>query len=321
MTKIVTAALALTALLASGATLAQKDTKSPNTPLPSAPIILAPIVVQAAQPAVGRFRVTLLGWRVDRQTWDHVFESDGGGDEVFVMSEARVVDATNRTLFGPSGVRSVVVGDTNNYPNRLRGGSAHAPFGGNGGFTSGDRFPTATPWIRGGPPQPDRFPMLLFQGDLADGQAAMIVPTLWEWDGEPSFLTTLGRILFAPLLPLSDVAGLVVNAPSPTDVPAAIARTVVRTASSLGLRQGAPGVNVTVGKSLLGDAKDRPIGMQDAGLNYAFDPQVLVFNRATAERLARTDFGFGPGVLAVRYQDAEALKGDYTLFVQVEQVR
>lgn len=318
MTKILTAALALTALLAPSVTLAQKDTKDPKAP--AQPIILAPILVQPA-PTASTFRVTLLGFRADRQTWDHAFESDGGGDEVFVLAESRVVDAANRTVSGPSSARSVVVGDTNNYPNRLRGGSARAPFGGNGGFASGDRFPTTTPWIRGGEPQPDRFPMLLFQGDLADGQAAMIVPTIWEWDGEPSFLATLGRILFAPLLPLSDVAGLVVNAPSPTEVPAAIARTVVRTASSLGLRQGAPGVNVTVGKSLLGDAKDRPVGMQDAGVNYVFDPQVLVFNRAAAQQLARTDFGFGRGVIAVRYQDTEALKGDYTLFVQVEQVR
>jgi hypothetical protein len=58
-----------------------------------------------------------------------------------------------------------------------------------------------------------------------------------------------------------------------------------------------------------------------AGGNYQFTPQALVLTYQSALWLSQADlFGLGRGVLAVRYQDDSTLAGDYTLFLQVDEV-
>src|SRR5262249_40140438 len=70
--------------------------------------------------------------------------------------------------------------------------------------------------------------------------------------------------------------------------------------------------------SILGQAGDRPIGMvSETGSQMVFNPQSLVLNNKLAEVVVTNDFGFGPGVIGIEYQDDDRLAGHYTLYLKV----
>lgn len=70
---------------------------------------------------------------------------------------------------------------------------------------------------------------------------------------------------------------------------------------------------------LFGQAGDRPIGLQDAGnKTYKFESQVLVLDLEKARWLAEQNTGLGSGVLEVFFEDDDRLRGEYSLFIQVE---
>lgn len=155
----------------------------------------------------GRFRVTLTGFTVDRQTADNVLETDGKGDEVYILADVAQYDSYHYRFTSPryegNPYVSFVMGDMlngrgnltsrrslasvlmgyDNYqdgPPRIRAGSA----GDLGGLRTGDRFPTNEPWLMNGNPSESRLPMLLWEGDLRkDQDLVIIIPTVWEWDG------------------------------------------------------------------------------------------------------------------------------------------
>jgi hypothetical protein len=64
---------------------------------------------------------------------------------------------------------------------RIKGGAASA----DGGFQQGDVFPPVPdPAKYSGAATSDTFPLKIWEGQLTNGQDAVIVlPTLWEWDG------------------------------------------------------------------------------------------------------------------------------------------
>jgi hypothetical protein len=144
----------------------------------------------------GRFRVILTGFSVERQTDDNVLESDGKGDEVFIVAE--VAEYANRegrsqtpqdpfwALFGDNPLltlrrtlTSIVMGDANNQEvPRIRAGTA----GNNGGLRTGDQFPTKEPWKQFGALSTNRLPMQVWEGELSGQGMVIIVPTIWEWD-------------------------------------------------------------------------------------------------------------------------------------------
>jgi hypothetical protein len=174
--------------------------------------IQAKQTMEAGPTNVGRFRVTLTGFTVNRQTSDNILESDGKGDEVFILADVAqydnyfqysLYDRFNRTpsvipLVAPLGTyndliirggqvvrhsfTSAVMGDVNGHgaPSRIQAGSASSL----GGLRTGDRFPTNEPWNLTIAWQADRPPMLLWEGELRRGQdLAVIIPSIWEWDG------------------------------------------------------------------------------------------------------------------------------------------
>lgn len=131
----------------------------------------------------GRFQVILTGFSVERQTDDNVLESDGNGDEVFIVVEVAQYDNAarlngRRPLTMRRTLTSIVMGDANNQEvPRIRAGTA----GTNGGLRSGDQFPTKEPWKLVGPLSKTRLPMQVWEGELSQG-LVIIVPTIWEWD-------------------------------------------------------------------------------------------------------------------------------------------
>jgi len=266
--------------------------------------------VDLSPDTVGRFRVTLTGFTVNRQTDDNILEADGKGDEVYVVAELAQYDSYYEygrrpgfsedniliSLGGNNGFHgrgnltlrkslfSVLMGDINNQrnPPRIQAGSASNL----GGLRTGDRFPSNEPWNLNGTPLPDRLPMLLWEGELRRGQDfVMIIPTIWEWDGANpqlrSQFTQDVNYYFTQSTYRDD--GFVWRAFAGGDV---------------------------------AGAGDRPIGM--LGI-YGWVPQGLTLNFDTALRAAiSSPSRIGTGVAEIRYA---AETEDYSLYFKVERLR
>lgn len=256
-----------------------------------------------------RFRVTINGFKTNRPTIDKFLDEDGAKDEVFLRTDASLFDrSTNRIQ--PMR-QSLVIGDSNTRPERIRAGRARSFGGGNGGFEEGDTFPAGTtPWLRVSPPTVDRPPLLAWEGQLTrDTDALSLIPSFWESDINSSVLDTewtssVGNT-FAGInsemhLAISRRSG---HEPTP-EMQAA-------------LRRFFDSVRVPGGGD---NDRDRPIGMENRGNHYGYTPQMLVLTYDAADRIARTDFGFGAGIIPLSFKDRDEMRGDYTVFVQIERL-
>ena len=67
------------------------------------------------------YEVTLEGFTVNNQTWDHALNVDGWGDEVYVNTDVRVIDQAGAVLVR-SEKSTAVMGDTNGFSARVRAG-------------------------------------------------------------------------------------------------------------------------------------------------------------------------------------------------------
>lgn len=260
----------------------------------------------APRPLSSSFRVTLNGYRVDRQTRDDALERDGVGDEVSLVLDLATVDSSGR--FEPRRWGNIFSSLMGQQPrNEIRAGTGSD----RGGLITGDGFPTATPWRRLTPVNPGIPPNILFDGELTQGaNAALIIPTIWEWDNNGPLRGTFADALERDRPAITSTVSRLISSSLP-----ATPDSYVLPGSSLGI-----GNTVTLGHGPLGlgQVDDRPIGMRALDGNYGFTPQVLVLTYDGARVLARADFGFGRGVIPVRYQDDRSLEGDYTLFIHVE---
>jgi subtilase family protein len=256
----------------------------------------------------GRFRITINGFTCNRPTADNILQIDGVDDEVFLNAELRLYSPTRS--FDIDTVRSLVMGDTNNHPDRIRAGSGHNLFGGNGGFKDGDSFPSATPWVSVTPPLFDRPPLLVWEGELARDQDALaLITSIWESDENPRLL-------------VNEWNQSVLNtwAAIDTDMRQAIARRSgpeTSTDVNVTLRRLFDSVRVGMGN----DEKDRPIGMAHRTTHWGYLPQLLVLTYDAADRTSRTDLGRGAGVIPLLFRDHEDLRGDYTVFLRIERIR
>ena len=129
-------------------------------------------------------RVTLNGFRVNHETYDTADEGDGKGDEVFFITDAAHITAGGG-LDQYMRRESKVFGDSNGWPMRTMAGTRSL----DGGLKTGDQFPRTTPQRRRGsfaanePQGYNTLPMFVWSGVLRQGRdAAVIVPTAWEWD-------------------------------------------------------------------------------------------------------------------------------------------
>lgn len=151
---------------------------------------------QKSGPLRARFRVSLIGFKVNRETWDDELERDGKRDEVYVAAQSLVYGIDGRLLSDSGALRSRVMGDPTGRPERIAAGSTPANPGlfgigvsDAGGLRTGDQFPASfvIPPVRA---RTDAPPMLLWEGELVsrwsphsyDTNVALIVLTIWEWD-------------------------------------------------------------------------------------------------------------------------------------------
>jgi len=259
------------------------------------------------KPRRGRYRVVINGFSVRHETWDHAFEVDGKRDEVYVVANVTSVDRKRKIRLS-SPAETKVMGDINGHHGRVRAGTASAK---GGGIRTGDEVPYKQPWKRRVGPKSDRLPLDVWEGDLIEGQnSVVIMPAIWEYDGGTDvYRSWLGWAKkTARKLRNAEVINKLLGEEGQ----------VVFDLSELGL-----GVALSLQEDgILGNAKDRPIGMKKQGKRAIFSPKALVLNYKTAEYALKQNFGGrGRGVLAINYKDHPDFAGDYTMYIQIQRIR
>ena len=266
-----------------------------------------PTTTPSSRDQLGTFRVTLLGFVVNHETRDTLLETDGKRDEVFqapvvlFFDRDRGLETRSFSAFGP------VYGDTNNHPTVIQAGSASD----RGGLRTGDPFPVDRPWEGRTPPGPGLgFPSVLFEGELRPvHNAAIIIPSLWEYDGSAELFTPYMDSIERVFPTIRTNVGHVLAVDDRYEFRS-------RPGDAFGL-EGA----VTLDERLY-DMRNRPIGMKrSAPGRFSFQPQVLVLTYEGARDAVSRDTGFGAGVIEVRYDEARELEGSYSLYLKVERVR
>jgi hypothetical protein len=287
-----------------GSNLARPN-PSGNGTTPPAPSIAPPY----SRDERGTFRVTLLGFVVNHETRDTALETDGKRDEVFQVPVVLFFDRDTGLITQSFSVFGPVHGDTNNHPSYVRAGTASD----RGGLRTGDPFPAARPWEGRTPAGPGfGFPSVLFEGELRPvHNAAVIIPSLWEWDGNQelfeSYMNSIERAM--PTIRTNVAHALSVDDRFEFRP---------RGGAAFGLDSA-----VTLDERIF-DMRNRPIGMArpvTAPGRFTFQPEVLVLTYEGARDATTRDVGFGPGVIQVRYDEPRELEGSYSLYFKVERLR
>jgi hypothetical protein len=150
----------------------------------------------------GRYRVTLNGFRVNRETFDSPLNYDGQHDEVYVRVGVRAYDADGNVL-GPEEVaRTKTHGDVNAPRWKQPGSAAFRYAAGNatglGGLKTGNGFPNqVTPWVANGNATTETFPLFVWEGYLRENSATVaIMPVVYEDDESVTDLSPETKALF-----------------------------------------------------------------------------------------------------------------------------
>jgi hypothetical protein len=206
-------------------------------------LLPAPAPAQTEPPPMrGRYRVTLNGFTVQRQTLDNFFQTDGKGDEIYFATYVAELDTLTSDIVKHWVVTSRAMGDQNGFPDRVRMGMNSSK----GGIKTGDRYPLPSPQQRVGAIARDSLPMILWEGELIQGQRAVVLtPTVWEWDDNPElyayWMVSRGSVMQQLVQPQVLLSVLDNYAYHPFDL-------------------GTPGFRVQTG--LLPEFRDRPIGLE-----------------------------------------------------------
>ena len=261
-----------------------------------------------------RFRVTLTGFSAHHQTVDNLFNADGWGDEVYIDSNVWTIERT-RGVVSHTNRRSIVMGDVSVYPPRVRAGTASA----RGGIRTGDNVPNAEPWtLSTNKLEDDRLPMRIWEGELVQGangaeNAAIIMPTIWEWDGPDQLARRWDSLVSSSFRPPN------ISLLSP------VIETNLRFGGDSGVGLADAAIN------LGGLGADRPIGLMYDSFrrSYVFTPQALLLNYQIAEQaISRPYTNNGAGVIEIHYREIQdngvnangVTDGNYALFLLIERL-
>lgn len=176
---------------------------------------------------MGKYRVAVLGFKVNNETFDNPVETDGKRDEVYITAAAQEFDSLDAPVGGTKSVRTFTYGDVNNpaWKNsqnelyRIKAGTA----GTYGGLKTGDGYPNGVdPWRRTTPDVYEKLlPLLVWEGELVeDVNSVAIAPAIMESDDVPGtqvltqFVASFGKGI-APRLPVPadlQIAGRTIKA-------------------------------------------------------------------------------------------------------------
>jgi len=277
----------------------------------------------------GRFRVTLNGFIVNRQTNEQAAleserrsgqvgqfsrTSDGAGDEVFIRADVFVLEGRPNGGFDIVSMRSVsspVMGDISGFAKREKAGTASRT----GGLRNGDFYPTVAPWQRRGEPRSDGLPMVLWEGELrdaADGMSVIIIPTIWEWDefDEGEFGQRWDQRLHPSMLDIFTRYG-----------PRFDASNIGPEYRAFDLNswfRDRPVANVPIGRMLKPVTEGRLLDR----VEYSFNMAALNLTFRTARAAARERLSGVAGLIEIRYIEYNIMSADplasYTLYAQIE---
>ena len=311
----------------------------------------------------GRYRVTLNGFRVNRETIDAQFEGDGKRDEIYVRVGVREYDADGNAVGNEQVPQTHTYGDVNaprwKQPGtaafRYQAGRASAL----GGLMTGDGYPSATPWMANGPANlSERFPLLLWEGYLREGQNTVaIMPVIYEddesiWElkpetkalldlgvwvaarGQAGAMNVAGQLKAVPVrksaIPLDQFTAKEVAAKAiamDARIFGSLASLWLQRQQQLGQRLAPLMADLTAASSLLLNTKDRPIGLAGIeGGKLQFDPKIVRLSFESAEKFIAerqtSNPGIPPGIVEVNYKDTiPGGNGDYTLYLQITRVQ
>ena len=282
------------------------------------------------------YRVTAKGFICNRETTDDVLERDGKRDEIYLTSSAVMISTSGFSL--PTTAiknRSRTMGDINGreaYEKRAMAGT-----GSNlGGIKTGDQLPDVNPWKNNAKVSGDLLPFVLWEGELPENQSVVITPSIMEWDGPADFLTAfwhdsfIGNLLQAPVtlasIPYNMITGSGLNGnydignyddSTPGVFPPP---TVIQQCSNFykaDFERFSPAEKEKYRKANSVDTSrpnDRPIGLD----NGFYNPLTISLNAISFDRIATSDFGYGKGIIPLKYKDSSGLNGDYTVFYSFE---
>ena len=273
----------------------------------------------------GKYRVTINGIKVNRETLDNPAEIDGKRDEIYVKAKSQVFHSVGVALTPEKTVRSRTHGDINaarwqdpSKPNfRIQAGSAS----GKGGIMTGDAFPNKLmPWKRDpSASEGERtFPLLVWEGELyQDMNSVAIIPSIWEDDETPTNADV--ETNYFPALQLATTPLQQDKIEKVGQISVSVARTILLItragfASTQSLRdhilasqQALPpnplvtdlvdrfrpmltNIDNRVGSmlaavALMSNSRDRPVGLKPHGSSPTFDPAVVLLNYDQAEKV------------------------------------
>lgn len=267
-------------------------------------MLLVTVSAEAQQQA-GRVRLSFVGFKCFRETWDDAMQLDGKCDEVLLNFNFTMAAADGSTKFQYK-FRTDTYGDANGaFGSRVSVGSCKDVFGGAvGGITAGDSYATNR---------------IIGEYDMAAGDALNVIPTIWEWDpGTDIISTVLGRIE-------SGISGMNVKVmevvrsgtgliQSPVSGHINSVTEFLVKGNFLNLPSASEITQTTVGKQAT-----RPIGMTMDG---KFEPYVAVLTTPIIKAMVNSNFGYGAGVIPVHY-DEELMgnsrdHGSYVIFLKID---
>jgi hypothetical protein len=251
----------------------------------------------------GRYRLILCGFKVERQTADDPLQRDGKGDEIFIRTDAFLIDAYSNVT-RPASCQTKLMGDINGFPERLRVGS----LGETGGLATGDLYPLARPWQYTSLPASSPFgqsnlPMKIWEGEITKGNYLVVMPSVWEWDeNTPSYFQNNWNNFL--------------------------------TVASTGLPRSIPDLSLGYSQFIARDKAtgNLPIGLWESGYNnqtiISLPTPAFVASRRGVNFSARYDFSnpganpstHGEGVFEAVFQSTIAPSGSYRLYLKWEKL-
>ena len=313
-------------------------------PGPTGTVVTGPEERPGAPPPVRhRYRVSIIGFSVNRQTNDGLQEVDGKGDEIYIT--AQVAKFLPGQLTSHTMTTGVLMGDTNLRPaneERMTIGNL-SPDGGIGdGYTY---IPRRNPAGRYRTPT---LPWVVYEGELTTGfDALMVIPVIWEWDGDAVALRAFQSVYLALRRPEFFYG----RPPIRTEWFSQLVSESVRSSNGIAPPSWGRGPVITVPGAQFWPIPggDQPIGLdlptdsnrEVVGPRRVFVPKVVFLTDQLAQRVVLTNYPLpalrtsdgntgttvepygtlGAGVVPIRYKGTDEGSGDYILYVQVEQVR
>ena len=291
----------------------------------------------------GRYRVTLNGFRVNRETIDSPLNYDGQHDEIYVRVGVREYDGDGNAIGNEQVPQTHTHGDINATRWKQQGPAFRYIAGtaaGFGGLKTGDGFPNpSAPWALERPVGNATFPLFVWEGYLREGHNAVaIMPviyeddeSMWELKPETQGLLDIGlwvaargqeqvqnlagqykptvrrKLALAPdIATLQSFGGMAGS--MNTQVFGKAAATWLYRQQQLNQRFGPMLANLTAASSLILNTKDRPIGLAGIdGGKLQFNPRIVRLSFESAEKFLASKQTSNPsipaGIIEVRYQD------------------